>query len=428
MLIGGTPDEESHRHDSKPPKSRRRIAAHACHVTAEARDTARQAAGSHPLAAVDGHRGPSCEDERTTVLVFAEAPVLRGKACARLTDEHDVLLAERPIDLVEQTRRYLPEVVVLAMDATDRVRFVDLLSGLRAHADLAPIAVMALTTRGEAAERARLLDGGADDCMTWDCSDIELRARLRALARGRRLHRDLEHAKRHLALRLHRQASELARLTELTRLVPVSVATQQAFRCEGEYWTITYAGAAVRLKQSVGLRYLAQLLARPHVEVPAVVLAASTSDSPSPAPTRARLDAGGFGGASRRMPAGDATGFALIDARAQAAYRRRLDDLRELRDEADAFGDDERKARVGQEIEALSRELARAIGLGGRDRRTAHAAEKARLNVTRAIRTVIARMKAHHQPLAWQLSASVRTGTFCCYEPPPGTEARWDIG
>jgi hypothetical protein len=37
----------------------------------------------------------------------------------------------------------------------------------------------------------------------------------------------------------------------------------QIFRREGDYWTIVYGGATVRVRDGVGMHYLAQLLAHP---------------------------------------------------------------------------------------------------------------------------------------------------------------------
>jgi eukaryotic-like serine/threonine-protein kinase len=76
----------------------------------------------------------------------------------------------------------------------------------------------------------------------------------------------------------------------------------------------------------------------------------------------------------------------LLDAMAKAAYRARLEELRADLEEAERFSDPGRAARSRQEIDFLEDELARAVGLGGRDRRAAAHAERARLNVTRAIR------------------------------------------
>ena len=40
--------------------------------------------------------------------------------------------------------------------------------------------------------------------------------------------------------------------------------TGQVFRREGDYWTIIYDDTTVRLRDTIGLRYVAHLLARPH--------------------------------------------------------------------------------------------------------------------------------------------------------------------
>ena len=52
-------------------------------------------------------------------------------------------------------------------------------------------------------------------------------------------------------------------------------AAPQIFRCEGDYWTISYAGITVRLRDAVGVRYLARLLTRPNEPVPVEELLAT---------------------------------------------------------------------------------------------------------------------------------------------------------
>ena len=49
------------------------------------------------------------------------------------------------------------------------------------------------------------------------------------------------------------------------------------FRQEGEYWTIEYAGTLIRLRDSKGLRYLAQLLRHPQQPFAASDLVSSSS-------------------------------------------------------------------------------------------------------------------------------------------------------
>jgi hypothetical protein len=115
----------------------------------------------------------------------------------------------------------------------------------------------------------------------------------------------------------------------------------------------------------------------------------------------------------------------MLDAEAKAAYRRRLEDLKDMLDEARSFADRVRCGRIEAEMHALTRELAAAVGLGGRDRRGADAAERARINVTRTIKGAIAAIARHHRPLGQHLRATVRTGTFSSYEPPLGTGGAW---
>ena len=52
------------------------------------------------------------------------------------------------------------------------------------------------------------------------------------------------------------------------------------------------------------------------------------------------------------------------------------------------------------------------MGLGGRDRPTGSAAERARVNVTRALRTAIDRVTEHDPGLGHHLRTCVRTGTL----------------
>lgn len=50
-----------------------------------------------------------------------------------------------------------------------------------------------------------------------------------------------------------------------------------AFRREGEYWTIAFAGAVCRLRDSAGLRHVAYLLARPGERIAATELVTGTA-------------------------------------------------------------------------------------------------------------------------------------------------------
>ena len=91
------------------------------------------------------------------------------------------------------------------------------------------------------------------------------------------------------------------------------------------------------------------------------------------------------------------------------------------------MGDDERAARAAAERDFLVRELARAVGLGGRDRRMGSASERARASVTRAIRQAMARIRAHLPPLGEHLDRAIRTGTYCAYLPDSRMPAAWKL-
>jgi hypothetical protein len=167
-------------------------------------------------------------------------------------------------------------------------------------------------------------------------------------------------------------------------------------RRDGRAWLVEYDAVTARLPHTKGLTYLAELVRHPGQERRALDLVALVE-----------------GHDGRREHLGD-TGPAL-DAQAKAAYRTRLAQLRARLDAADVAGDEATSARTQAEIDALVAELGRAVGLGGRDRPIGSAAEKARLNVTRAIRAAIDRIGQPFPVLGEHLTACVHTGMSCCY-------------
>jgi len=190
--------------------------------------------------------------------------------------------------------------------------------------------------------------------------------------------------------------------------------SRNLFRQEGEYWTIGYEGAVAHLKDVKGLRYLARLLAHTGREFHAADLQTVGSQPARPAPPRAR-QAAGTDELQVRPDLGDAG--ELLDAQAKAAYKARLDELQAELDEAESFNDPARTASARQERDFLVDELARAVGLGGRDRKAASYAERARLNVTRAVRAAMANLARANPSLGRHLSATIRTVRFAPTRP-----------
>jgi hypothetical protein len=188
------------------------------------------------------------------------------------------------------------------------------------------------------------------------------------------------------------------------------------FRREGDYWSIAFAGRTVRLRDMKGLQHLSRLLADPGREFHAVDLATLGRGSVKTIPPRAE---------SRLSVALDSDAGELLDARAKDVYRRRLQEIDEDIADAETFGDSERAARARFEREFLLRELSRAVGLSGRDRRAGATSERARASVTRAIRHALARIGEEHAALGEHLDRAVRTGTYCVYLPDPRVPVDW---
>jgi hypothetical protein len=208
----------------------------------------------------------------------------------------------------------------------------------------------------------------------------------------------------------------IAALAPVAELRPRPSGAEAQLTREGDFWTIAYAGKTMRLRDVKGLRYIAFLLAARGAEVHVLELVAAAEGSPRGA----------------APPVGDGLRSArpadlgpMLDRRAREEYRARLEDLRSELEEARSFADDERAARLEEEIDALVEELARAAGLGGRDRPLSSPAERARVNVTKAIRTAIKLLEKQSPDLADHLTASIRTGRFCSYAPPGEAPPRW---
>jgi hypothetical protein len=171
---------------------------------------------------------------------------------------------------------------------------------------------------------------------------------------------------------------------------------------------VVFEGRTVRMRDLQGMRYLARLLAHPGREFLVLDLVAAENAGAAPAES-------GLAAELSRRALGDAG--EMLDARAKNAYRRRLVEIEDDIEQAGALGDTERVAQAGAEREFLVRELSRAVGLGGRDRRAASASERARVAVTRAIRQGMVRISGHHPELGKHLDGAIRTGTYCAYDP-----------
>jgi tetratricopeptide (TPR) repeat protein len=209
-----------------------------------------------------------------------------------------------------------------------------------------------------------------------------------------------------LGLPEHREAARsIARRLGMTRLLArlEPPADEWSLRQEGEDWLLAAGTEQARLRDGRGLHYLRALLAVPGKEISALDLVA---DGAGLTPT---------------------TTDPLLDGTARAAYRTRLAELGNELDAADATGDAPRAEKAEQERQAILAELQRATGLGGRVRQTTAESERARVNVTRTLRTAIERISARAPQAGAHLHRSVRTGLACRYDPAPGGPTRWRV-
>ncbi len=188
---------------------------------------------------------------------------------------------------------------------------------------------------------------------------------------------------------------------------------------QSDGWRIEYDGQSVLLRHSRGLALLAHLIQSPGQDIHVSALDAIT---PS----------GGSAG-SRSSPAAEPGSLAapgdageVLDARARREYQRRLVELREQREDAEARRDLARADEMRAEIELLEDELRAAVGLGGRVRRAAADAERLRVAITQRIRSAIAQIAKHHPPLGAHLTAGVSTGYRCMYDPAAAARATYE--
>jgi hypothetical protein len=212
---------------------------------------------------------------------------------------------------------------------------------------------------------------------------------------------------------LQRAKEKLKRLNEIGRIYSHSAGMRSGkepdVNCaslvnEGEFWAFEWDRRIVRMKGSKGVRLLGVLIENPGRQFHVTDLE-----------TYER----------KHDPARDDLSFApsdgcpILDEEAKNAYRARLVELRDELDEAQEFNDIFRTSKIREEMAILTKELARAFGLYGRNRLALSDAERARVRVTLAVKGAIERISKYEPSVGWHLATSVKTGAFCLYRPSP---------
>jgi tetratricopeptide (TPR) repeat protein len=202
-------------------------------------------------------------------------------------------------------------------------------------------------------------------------------------------------------------------LALLERATSTPAARRATLTREDRCWVASFGDVRCRLQETKGLQYVAELVRNPGVERHALDLVD-------------RVEGVGAGDlAVDRRSLGDAG--ELVDAKARTAYRHRIEALRAEVDDAFAAGAEDRAEKLQAELDELVTHLAQAFGLGGRSRRASSTVERARLNVTRAIRAATARVAEALPEAGPILDLRLRTGIYCAYEPEDTDEVRWSV-
>jgi tetratricopeptide (TPR) repeat protein len=172
-------------------------------------------------------------------------------------------------------------------------------------------------------------------------------------------------------------------------------------------WRVGIGDRWVTVKHVVGMRYVAELVARPDTEIAASDLsiaingAGVVGDAPSDEPT--------------------------LDDRAREEYRRRLRQLDHELDVADRRGDADRGRRAAEERDLILDALRRETGLGGRPRRMTDESERCRMRVSKAVHRALEHVCSADVVLGRALESRIRTGYVCQYVSDPGQPIVWKV-
>lgn len=234
--------------------------------------------------------------------------------------------------------------------------------------------------------------------MPGDGSDVRTASRVTELGEALGALRSGVEALRSLGL--NEEAAEIEAVA--ARLTDGAHVRRNVFRRQGDNWVVLYDADVFRLRHTLGVAYLARLLNSPGREVHVLDLVGSSAALAS--------DAG-----------------PVVDGEARRAYRERIRELGEAMEDAVRREDREREAACRHEMELLVAELSRGEGLGGRERAAASTGERARQTVTKALKSTLRRISAESPALGRHLASTIRTGTYCRYDPDPRLPTAWRV-
>lgn len=196
----------------------------------------------------------------------------------------------------------------------------------------------------------------------------------------------------------------LAQTTGVVSVATTGGASPNTFKLDEGMWAVGFGGKTVRLRDSLGLKYLACLIASKRLPIDAAILKAA---------------------AIGRPPVKPDDGFAVFDKQGWEECRAKYFDLVAELEEASACNDIARQQRLQEHMGVLVGELQSARGLGGRDRKKKDQSDSIRTAVKNAIDRTVKILAKKHPELAHHIDISVTTGQTLKYDPVPDVE--WDL-
>ena len=192
-----------------------------------------------------------------------------------------------------------------------------------------------------------------------------------------------------------------------------------SLRRTGATWWIAFRGQDGMVRDSRGMAQIQRLLQNPGVALLARDLFwESAPGSGADKTSRARDGLGAaFGSPAEPM----------LDDRARADIRRRIHKLGAELAACEESADLGRAETLRAEHEILVEQLSRSLGLGGRARGMASADERARVNVTRRIRSALRDIAVVSPLLGSHLQRQITTGRLCSYDPDPVSPLEFDL-
>lgn len=206
----------------------------------------------------------------------------------------------------------------------------------------------------------------------------------------------------------------------LEHLVARESLTINRIQLKGDIWTIDFDGVESNFRNSIGMRYIHNLLTHANREISVVELDREINPAPPDF----------LGGDSNELLAEDADDTdrdgdylkydSVIDQKAVTEIKIKIEKINEQIEDQRERGNHEKVESLTEERDRILEYVSKATKLGGTRSRSYNTdAEKIRKAVSKAIRLSINAIGISHPALGKHLTEHVKTGTNCNYNPSP---------